>query len=70
MVDPETPPEATVVWDAPGAFIVRLRWRPVREAAEQERFQVLKVREGKIKEMADFLALGAATRAAKRFAAD
>ena len=62
-------PEAKVVWDAPKAFIVRLRWQPAGEAAEREMFQVLRVEQDLIREIADYRVLGAATKTAKRFAA-
>jgi hypothetical protein len=69
VVDPTTTPQATVVWAAPRAFVVRLQWRPVGEADDREMFQVLRVRDDQIQEMADYRSLGSATKTAKRFAA-
>jgi hypothetical protein len=57
-----------VVWEAPTAYIVRLRWRPRDEGADRVLFQVLRLRDGQIVEIADYHALGPATRTAKRFA--
>jgi hypothetical protein len=68
-VDPATTPQATVVWNGQGAFVVRLLWRPVGEEADDQRFQVLGLRAGKIREMAEYRTVGEATRTAKRFAA-
>jgi hypothetical protein len=58
-----------VVWDAPTAFVVRLRWRPTDGQADREMFQVLRFADGRIAEMADYRAHGPATKTAKRFAA-
>jgi hypothetical protein len=69
MVDPATTPQATVVWSAPDAYVVRLIWRPAGAQAEEERFQVLRLRDDKIREMAEYRTLGEATRTAKRLAA-
>lgn len=57
------------MWDAPSAFVVSLRWRPAGEPAERQMYQVLRVRDGEICEIADFKQLGPATKTAKRFAA-
>jgi hypothetical protein len=69
VVDPSATPQAVVVWTGRDACVVRLVWRPVGGQADQERFQVLGLRDGKIREMAEYRSLGAATRTAKRFAA-
>ena len=58
-----------MVWDVPGAFVVRLHWRPVGEGGDREMFQVLRVRDRMIREMADYATIGPATKTAKRFAA-
>jgi hypothetical protein len=55
------------VWTGSDAFVVRLEWRPVGGHDDQERFQVLRFRDEKIREMAEYLTLGEATRTAKRF---
>jgi hypothetical protein len=68
MVAPDTVPEARLVWDAGAARVVKLRWRPVGEVADRELFQVLRLDDGKIREIADYRQLGPARRAAKRFA--
>jgi hypothetical protein len=62
-------PDAQVVWGAPTAFVVRLRWRPAGEETDRDMFQVLRVRDDKIEEIADYRAPGPATKTAKRFAA-
>jgi hypothetical protein len=49
--------------------VVRLIWRPAGAQAEEERFQVLRLRDDKIREMAEYRTLGEATRTAKRLAA-
>lgn len=56
------------MWDAPTAFVVRLRWRPVGSDVDAEMFQVLRAQDGKIREIADYRSLGAAIKTAKRFA--
>jgi hypothetical protein len=62
-------PSATVVQQSGTAFVVRLRWRPQGESAEQERFQMLATRDGKVYEMRDYLTEREATKAAKARAA-
>ncbi len=62
-------PRARVLWSLGDAMVVRLEWRPRDGGLDQERFQVLRVRDGKIREMAEYRQAGEATRAAKRFAA-
>jgi hypothetical protein len=69
VVDPAITPEAMVVWTGRDAFVVRLLWRPIGGQANQERFQVLGLRDGKIREMAEYRTMGEATRTAKRLAA-
>jgi hypothetical protein len=72
VVDPVTPPQATVLWSGRDVFVVRLRWRPVSgpaDQADQERYQVLWLRDDKIREMAEYRTIGEATRTAKRFVA-
>jgi hypothetical protein len=61
-------PRAEVVWTTRNAFVVRLQWRPQDASVDREMFQVLRTHGEKIREMADFRAVGQATRAAKRFA--
>jgi hypothetical protein len=56
------------VWDAASTCVVQLRWRPTGEEAERQMFQVLRLDDGKIREIADYRQLGAATKTAKRFA--
>jgi hypothetical protein len=56
------------VWDAPTAYIVHLQWRSAEAHDDRELFQVLRVHEAKIVEMADYRSLGSATKTAKRFA--
>jgi hypothetical protein len=80
-VDPAIPPQATVVWSGRDAFVVRLRWQPIKPAtgpagpreragwAGQEQYQVLRFRDGKIRQMAEYRTIGEATRTAKMFAA-
>jgi hypothetical protein len=68
VVDPSTTPQAQVVWTGRDAFVVRLQWRPEGEQGDREMYQVLRFRDDKIQEMADYRALGEATRTAKRFA--
>jgi hypothetical protein len=64
-------PRAEVVWTTTNAFVVRLQWRPRDASASEDRdmFQVLRIGDQRIQEIADYRALGEATRAAKRFAA-
>jgi hypothetical protein len=72
MVDPAIRAQATVVWSGRDAFVVRLRWQPIMPAtarAGPEQYQVLRLRDGKIREMAEYRTIGEATRTAKRFAA-
>jgi hypothetical protein len=69
VVDPRLSPTARVVWEAGDALVVRLRWRPDHTDTDKEQFQVIGLRGDKIREMADYRALGEATRAAKRMAA-
>jgi hypothetical protein len=68
MVSPDTVPDARLVWDAGAARIVKLRWRPFGEEVDREMFQVLRLDDGKIREIADYRQLGPARKAAKRFA--
>lgn len=63
------PPRADVVASVGSAVVVRLRWRPRDAAAEEERYQVLGVRDGEIREIAECLTLREATKRAKRMAA-
>jgi hypothetical protein len=68
VVDPSTTPEAVVVEADRDTFVVCLRWRPVGGQVDQERFQVLGLREGKIRQMAEYRTIGEAIRIAKRLA--
>ena len=49
--------------------MVRLEWRPTGNEADLERFQAMRIEDGKIIEIAGYPNLKAATRTAKRFAA-
>jgi hypothetical protein len=62
-------PEAKVVWAANGAFVVRLHWRHVGEDSDTTAFQAMWAPADTIREIAGFRSLGAATKAAQRFAA-
>ena len=66
-MDPYATPQAQVVWEAANAFVVRLQWRDAREHADRSMFQALRFREDKIREMADYRDIRAATKTAKRF---
>jgi hypothetical protein len=68
VVDPASTPQAVVVGAGEDSFVVCLRWRPVGSQVDQERFQVLGVRDGKIREMAEYRTIGEAIRIAKRLA--
>jgi hypothetical protein len=57
------------VWTGGDAAIVHLVWRPVGGPDDREIFQVLRFQDDRIREMADYLAVGDATRMARRFAA-
>jgi hypothetical protein len=57
------------VWSGPDAIIVRLEWRPTGGQVDQQRFQALRFEADKIREITEHRTLGAATRVAKRFAA-
>jgi hypothetical protein len=56
-----------VVWEVGNVCVVRLRWRPVGTQEDRERFQVLRIQDEKIREMAEYGSLGEATRVAKKF---
>jgi hypothetical protein len=43
-----------VIHDSAGAFVVRLQWRPRGGGQDEERFQMLATREGKVYEMRDY----------------
>jgi hypothetical protein len=49
--------------------VVRLEWRPTGNKADLERFQAMRIEDGMIIEIAGYPNLKAATRTAKRFAA-
>jgi hypothetical protein len=51
------------------SVVVRLMWRPRGADADDQRYQVLGIKNGKIREMEDCRSLGEATKLAKRFAA-
>jgi hypothetical protein len=63
-------PQAEVVWTTGNAFVVRLQWRPKDGPEGAERFQVLRTRGERIREIADYRAVGEAIEAAKRLAAE
>ena len=56
------------MWSGTGAYVVRLDWRPTGNEADLERFQAIRIQDGKIIEIAGYPSLKAATRTAKRFA--
>jgi hypothetical protein len=66
VVDPATTPRAVVVWTGRDAFVVCLSWRPVGQQADQERFQVLSLEDGKVRRMAEYRTRDEAIRIAKR----
>jgi hypothetical protein len=68
MVEPEPPPRAEVVWTATNCLVVRLQFRPRGRGQDREMFEVLSLRDDKIREMADYRTGREATRAAKRLA--
>jgi hypothetical protein len=49
--------------------VVKLVWRPRGADADDQRYQVLRIKNDKIREMEDCRSLGEATKLAKRFAA-
>jgi len=51
------------------AVVVRLRWRPRDAAADEERYQILEIQDGEIREIAESLTIREATKRAKRMAA-
>ena len=57
------------MWSGTGAYVVRLEWRPTGNGADLERFQAMRIQDDKIIEIAGYPSLKAATRTAKRFAA-
>ncbi len=61
-------PEASVVWEGGGAFVVRLRWRKIDATTDTTAYQALWAPGDTIREIAGYRSLGDATKAAKRFA--
>ena len=51
------------------AHVVRLRWRPCDAISDTERYQVLSVRQDKIRQIVEFRTIHGATKLAERFAA-
>jgi hypothetical protein len=68
VADPATVPEAQVIWDGGGAFVVRLHWRQVGEDVATTAFQAVWAPGDTIREIAGYRSLGAARKAAKRLA--
>jgi hypothetical protein len=62
-------PSASVVHQSGTAFVVRLQWRRQGASGEQERFQMLATRDGKVHEIRDYRSEREATTAAKARAA-
>jgi len=63
VVDPSVTPTADVVTEGANGLVVRLRWRPRGFDDDRELFQVLRLRDDKIREIADYRSAGEATRA-------
>ena len=57
-----------MVWAGGGAFVVCLDWRQIGEDSDTIAFQAMWAPEDTIREIAGYRSLGAATKAAKRFA--
>ena len=57
-----------MVWGSATAFVVGLSWQPIDGPGSRSMFQVLRFEAGRIREIADYRTLAAATRTAKRFA--
>ena len=55
-------PSATVIHESGGTF-VRLQWRPHGESQDDERYQMLATRDGKVYEMRDYRTEREATKA-------
>jgi hypothetical protein len=58
-------PSARVVHQSGTAFVVRLQWRPRGSDEDQERFQMLATRGGKVYEMRDYRTEREAMRSAR-----
>ncbi|HSS11056.1 MAG TPA: hypothetical protein VLL25_14290 [Acidimicrobiales bacterium] len=58
-------PRAEIVEATSNAFVVRLLWRPTGLEGNRELFQVVRMRDDKIREMADYRTARAAAKAAK-----
>jgi hypothetical protein len=63
-------PRAEVVSTVANCVVMRFQWRAVDADADGERYQVVRLRDGKIREMAEYRTVGEATKAAKRLASD
>ena len=68
MVQPATASRAEVVSTVANCVVMRFQWRPLDTDADHQRYQVIRVQDGKIREMAEYRTVGEATKAAKRLA--
>ena len=68
-MQPAVTPHAEVVSTVGSAVVVRLVWRPRGADADDQRYQVLGIKNDRIRQMEDCRTLGEATKLAKRFAA-
>jgi hypothetical protein len=62
VVDPHVIPTAEVVSANDTGLVVRLRWRPRDVGEDRELFQVLRLLDDRIREIADYRTARAATR--------
>jgi hypothetical protein len=62
-------PSAEVVSTVGPCVIVRLRWRPRDADTDDQYFQILRLQDDKIREMADGRTMAQATKVAKKLAA-
>jgi hypothetical protein len=69
-VQPGVPPRVEVVSSIGHSVVVRLRWRPKDASGDDERYQVLAIRNEKIRTIVDCRAQSEATKVAKRLASE
>ena len=67
-MEPGVRPRAEVMSVVGSSVVVKLVWRPRGADADDERYQVLGIKNDKIREMEDCRSLGDATKLAQRFA--
>jgi hypothetical protein len=67
-VQPGVAPRAEVLGASGNGVVVRLTWRPVGAAADEERYEVLVVRGEKVRRITDHRTIDDARRAASRAA--